>query len=465
MGRARAALPALAALLAGCGAPAYASSGFLLLLQAPRPAAPVAESAPVSPPAVAVAPVVPTPQQTVLVPPVTTPSPPTRDPLPVPLARPSLPLPSTRTVQALFPAAKAEKVDFSALPGWESDDLEASRRTFARSCEALLRRDEGTPDGFSIRGELKNICAKEADSRGKESAKAFFEAHFAPYRFTKPGEAQGFVTAYYEPEVDASLTPNALYNHAFFGKPADLVSARAGPGFDSRTSAGFAAFGTILPYFDRKEIENGALAGRNLEIAYAKDPADVLFTQIQGSARLKLQDKSYIRIGYAAHSGHRYVPVGRVMVERGIAPKEQITMDFIRAWMKQNPKEANDIRHQNRSYVFFRRLDSLADSDGPIGAQGVSLTPWRSLAVDRNVHTYGTPVYVSGFVPTGGYGEEEPFQRLMIAQDTGSAIQGPARGDLYLGTGFEAGLMAGRVKHRVDWFVLLPKSVGTAEAP
>ncbi len=214
----------------------------------------------------------------------------------------------------------------------------------------------------------------------------------------------------------------------------------------------------MLPYFDRAEIESGALSGRNLEIAWAKDPADVLFTQIQGSARLKLIDGGTLRIGYAAHNGHRYTPVGRVMVERNIAPREKITMDFIRAWMRENPGDAPELRQKNRSYVFFRPLDLSAD-EGPIGAQGVPVTGWRSLAVDRGVHAYGTPIFIAGPMPTGDHGEELPFQRLLIAQDTGSAIQGQARGDIFYGTGLEAGSMAGRTKHRALWFVLLPASL------
>jgi membrane-bound lytic murein transglycosylase A len=171
-----------------------------------------------------------------------------------------------------------------------------------------------------------------------------------------------------------------------------------------------------------------------------------------------------LRIGYAAHNGHRYVPVGRVLVERGIATREQMSMDFIRNWMTGNPETARDVRRQNRSYVFFRVKTELGSEDGPIGAQGVSVTGWRSIAVDRNVHAYGTPIFVDSMLPIGPGESGEPFRRLMIAQDTGSAIVGPARGDLFLGTGPEAGSVAGRIRHAGDWYVLLPAALSPEAA-
>jgi membrane-bound lytic murein transglycosylase A len=319
---------------------------------------------------------------------------------------------------------------------------------------------------------LKIICA-EAASLGKDldrtTTRAFFERHFRPVRIARHDQTQGFVTGYYEPEVFASRERTDVFATPFLARPADLTQANppASGGFDARGGAGRWVNGRFEPYFDREAIEKGALDGQGLELAWVRDPTDVLFTQIQGSARLRFADGGTLRIGYAAHNGHRYVPVGRVLVERGVATREQMSMDFIRAWMSANESAARELRWVNKSYVFFEARPALSAEDGPIGGQGVPITDWRSIAIDRNVHTYGTPMFIDGLLPTGALGTNEPWQRLMIAQDTGSAILGPARGDLYLGTGFEAGSISGRFRDRVDWYVLLPASLSpdAAEVP
>ena len=182
------------------------------------------------------------------------------------------------------------------------------------------------------------------------------------------------------------------------------------------------------------EIEDGAIAGRGLEICWLKDQTDLLFTQIQGSARVQLDDGSTLRINYDAHNGYPYTPVGRILIERGIIPQEEMSMQRIREWMEQNPDGAKELRRQNRSYVFFREVQ-LSDKDEAVGAQGVPLTPGRSIAVDKSLHVYGTPFFIEGELPIESEQSKTPFHRLMIAQDTGSAITGPARADLYFGAG------------------------------
>ena len=183
----------------------------------------------------------------------------------------------------------------------------------------------------------------------------------------------------------------------------------------------------LVPYYDRAQIEDGAIAGRGLEICWLKDPTDLLFAQIQGSARVRLEDGSTIRINYDAHNGYPYTPVGRVLIDRGIIPKEQMSMQKIRDWMAQNPDGAKDVRRQNRSYIFFREVQ-LSDKDEAVGAQGVPLTPGRSIAVDKSLHVYGTPFFIAGELPIESEQSKTPFRRLMIAQDTGSAITGPGAG-------------------------------------
>jgi membrane-bound lytic murein transglycosylase A len=183
-----------------------------------------------------------------------------------------------------------------------------------------------------------------------------------------------------------------------------------------------------------------------------------LFAQIQGSARIRLENGSTIRINYDAHNGYPYTAVGRVLIDRGIIPKEEMSMQKIREWMDQNPDGAKELRRQNRAYVFFREV-SLSDKDEAVGAQGVPLTPGRSIAVDKALHVYGTPFFIAGELPIESEKSKTPFQRLMIAQDTGSAITGPARADLYFGAGADAGRVSGRLRHNMRFVMLVPKSL------
>ena len=203
----------------------------------------------------------------------------------------------------------------------------------------------------------------------------------------------------------------------------------------------------LVPYYDRAQIEDGAIAGRGLEICWLKNQTDLLFSQIQGSARVRLEDGSTIRINYDAHNGYPYTAVGRILIDRGIIPKEQMSMQKIREWMDQNPDGANELRRQNRAYVFFREVQ-LSDKDEAVGAQGVPLTPGRSIAVDKSLHVYGTPFFIEGELPIESEQSKTPFHRLMIAQDTGSAITGPARADIYFGAGADAGRVSGRLRQQ-----------------
>jgi len=467
-------IPALAAALvtaASLGNVARAGSNDLLLLLTP-PAAPAVapaqlpEATPAPAPSAAAQPAEPAPPAQ---------SPPAVPTAPAAAGRPAEPEADVTASHAsgfpfVYPETWSEVARFADLPGWAEDRQDLALKAFRISCRTILAASGPPRTAPRVWQAVREICPRAMalpDPVSAADARAFFEREFRPVRIARFGErmeADGFLTGYYEPEVLASRERNDAFPAPFHAKPDDLVSARSGGGFDARSGAGRWVNGRFLPYFDRGEIEEGALSGRGLEIAYARDPVDVMFTQIQGSARLRFPDGSTLRIGYAAHNGHRYVPVGRVMIERGIATREQMSMDFIRAWMADNPEPARDVRRQNRSYVFFRVKSELSAEDGPIGAQGVPVTDWRTIAVDRNVHAYGTPVFVEGLLPTGIGETGEPFQRLMVMQDTGSAIVGPARGDLYLGTGLEAGSVAGRIRHRANWFVLLPRSLSPEAA-
>jgi len=184
--------------------------------------------------------------------------------------------------------------------------------------------------------------------------------------------------------------------------------------------------GDLVPYYDRGEILDGALDGQHLEICWIKDPTDALLIQIQGSARVRLEDGTMLRITYDAHNGYPYVPVGRILIERKLIPREEMSVERIREWMRANPQSAEEVRRQNRAFVFFR-IAGLSDEGEAIGAQGVPLTPGRSIAVDNSMHVYGTPFFIQTGLPVTNERRTASFDHLMIAQDTGSAIVGPAR--------------------------------------
>ena len=267
-------------------------------------------------------------------------------------------------------------------------------------------------------------------------------------RISRLGEGEGFVTGYYEPIIDGSRTQNEVYNVPVYRRPSNLFvrgSNQSSVGLPNKGQV-FRKIGRrkLVPYYDRAEIEDGAIDGRGLEICWLKDQTDLLFSQIQGSARVLLAG----RLDAFASITMRITaiptrPVGRILIERNIIPRDQMSMQKIREWMEQNPDGANELRRQNRSYVFFREVQ-LSDKDEAVGAQGVPLTPGRSIAVDKALHVYGTPFFIEGELPIESERSKTPFRRLMIAQDTGSAIVGPARADLYFGAGVEAGKVAGR---------------------
>jgi membrane-bound lytic murein transglycosylase A len=219
----------------------------------------------------------------------------------------------------------------------------------------------------------------------------------------------------------------------------------------------------IVPYYDRGQIEDGALDGWHLEICYLHSPVDVLFAQIQGSARIRLEDGTILRVNYDSHNGWPYTPVGRVLIDRGYLSKDAVSMQSIRDWMEANPDLAKDVRRANKSYVFFRITD-LATEDEAIGAEGAPLVPGRSIAVDHALHVYGTPCFINANLPIANDKTGTPFHRLMFAQDTGSAIVGPARADIYFGAGDEAARIAGRIKNAGDFMMLIPRQLDPVEA-
>jgi membrane-bound lytic murein transglycosylase A len=355
-------------------------------------------------------------------------------------------------------------VAWSEIAGWSEDDHLAAYKAFRVSCKPISAQVKPPADPKALGTSLRDPCriAKGLEPADGARAKAFFEEHFLPFRISRLGEGEGFVTGYYEPIVDGSKTENEVYKVPVYRRPSNLFvrgTTQSSAGLPNKGQV-FRKIGRrkLVPYYDRAEIEDGAIAGRGLEICWLKEQTDLLFSQIQGSARVSLDDGSTVRINYDAHNGYPYTPVGRILIERNIIPRDQMSMQKIREWMEQNPNEADELRRQNKSYVFFREVQ-LSDKDEAVGAQGVPLTPGRSIAVDKSLHVYGTPFFIEGELPIESELSKTPFRRLMIAQDTGSAIVGPARADLYFGAGLEAGKVAGRLRHNARFVILVPKSL------
>ncbi len=375
-----------------------------------------------------------------------------------PLPYPNLALPLAINGSQYVPVAWAD------VPGWDDDDHLAAFKTFRTSCKAISAQPNSATDPRALGLSLREPCrvAKSANIADNDKAGAFFQEYFRPLQLSRLGEDAGFVTGYYEPILDGSRTQTDVYNVPLYRRPSNLFVrgySQDSPELPNKGDV-FRKIGRrkLVPYYDRAQIEDGAIAGRGLEICWLKSQIDLLFAQIQGSARIRLQDGSTIRLNYAAHNGYPYTPVGRVLIDRGIIPKDQMSMQKIREWMDQNPDAANEVRQQNRSYIFFREVP-LSDKDEAVGAQGVPLTPGRSIAVDKSLHVYGTPFFIEGKLPIESEQSKTPFHRLMIAQDTGSAITGPARADLYFGAGADAGKVSGRLKNNANFIMLVPKSL------
>ncbi|MEZ5872991.1 MAG: MltA domain-containing protein [Nitratireductor sp.] len=365
------------------------------------------------------------------------------------------------------------QLSFAEIPGWARDDHVAALRCFAVSARRMETRPHSTKqlgtNAESLRtaglAALRLLADAEPD---RNAARRFFETGFVPVRAAGP-DTQGFVTGYFEPVVEASGHRTDRFSWPLLRRPPDLVdldrdphdpvSARNLPEgfrFARDTGAG------LVEYWDRKEIENGALADRELELAWLEDPVDAFFIHIQGSACLKMRDGSSRRISYAGKSGHPYTSVGKLLADEGILPRETITMQVLRQWLIDNRSEGRELMQRNRSYIFFAETsaDKMADGNasGPVAAAGVPLTPGRSLAVDHRLHTFSTPVWLS--LQERLPGQDHDFSRLMIAQDTGSAIVGPARGDIFTGSGYAAGELAGVIRHRTDFIYLVPRTNG-----
>jgi membrane-bound lytic murein transglycosylase A len=304
-------------------------------------------------------------------------------------------------------------LSFDDLDGWAADDHEAARQVFLNTCS-----DFDAPD-------WQTLCAA---ATGIEDARKFFELLFRPVLIEEKDKSALF-TGYFEPELDGALTPSGRYRFPVYKMPRE---AKAGQ------------------WLTRREIEtSGALQGRGLEIAWVDDSVELFFLQIQGSGRIRLPNGSYIRVGYGGANGHKYRSIGAELVRRGVYNAHQVSAQVIKNWVKRNPADGAELLRHNDSFVFFREVNRVPAHKGPLGAMNRSITAMRSIAVDPKFTPLGAPVWVE----KDGAG---PLRRLMIAQDTGSAIKGAQRADIFFGTGDEAGKAAGTLKDPGRMVVLLP---------
>jgi membrane-bound lytic murein transglycosylase A len=351
-------------------------------------------------------------------------------------------------------------VSFDALAGWQQDDQSGALAALDRSCALILLAKQPTNATLGAGGvagvvaDWQNPCAAAAvlDRADATAARQFFEDWFTPWKAGNNGQAQGLFTGYYEPELRGAHEPGGAYGTPLLHRPPDLVTVELGqfrPEWRGQRIAGHAVNGRLVPVESRAEIERGALDRQHLAFLWVDDPVDAFFLQIQGSGRVRLPDGSMVQVGYDGQNGKPYVPIGRLLVERGVLDRDNVSMQAIRAWIKANPAAGAALMDENPSYVFFREIVG----DGPIGSQGVTLTAGRSLAVDRDFVPLGVPIWLDADL--GG----EKLQRLMVAQDTGGAIRGPVRGDVFWGFGPAAEARAGTMKAAGEYYLLLPKTV------
>jgi membrane-bound lytic murein transglycosylase A len=382
--------------------------------------------------------------------------------------------PTAIAVQGPVPAAPAVPPEdrlvlapssFAELADWPADDLSQALPALLGSCIGSPKEGSGEGLGTILAAHpdvWRDLCRQAAMLPAGDAAamRRFLEANFSPWRVTNHGEPDGLFTGYYEPELKGARRKKPPFVHPVYLAPHDQLVVDLGDfkrDLAGRKITGMMRGGTFRPYWDRAEIERGALAGRGLEMLWVDDPVALFFLQIQGSGRVVLADGTIVRIGYAGQNGHDYTAIGKVLVERGELTRDEVSLQSIRHWLRAHPDQADEVMRANRSYVFFRVLPGA-----PVGAAGVELTPGRSLAVDTRFLPFGLPLWLESTVPAlpeTGRSEEVPLRRLVVPQDRGGAIKGPVRGDLFWGAGAEAEAIAGRMKQPGRLWLLWPKAL------
>jgi membrane-bound lytic murein transglycosylase A len=344
-------------------------------------------------------------------------------------------------------------IGFAELHGWHEDDHHQALVAFQRSLPDLLQTVRGRWTGLD-ETDLKAFADHACRAHNAKDAREFFETWFKPCRVqTNAGE--GLFTGYYEPLLHGRRVANQNFPVPVYARPDDLVQYSPGPAEEKGLAWGRTVCGQIQPYDTRKEIEQGSLAGRARIICWLDSWIDAFFLHVQGSGRVVLENGQVLRLGYAAKSGWPYTSIGAVLIARGAIPVAAMSMQQLRHWLSQDGQRARELMWENKSYIFFRELEELDPALGALGTAGVQLTPGRSLALDAAVWPMGLPFWLDVQLPGGA--KPEAMRRLMVMQDTGSAITGVVRGDVYWGWGPEAEWWAGHMKSRGVLTVLLPR--------
>lgn len=362
-----------------------------------------------------------------------------------------------------------KRADFSDLQGWDSDNLAAASGAFSKSCKRILKKPAqarfGALKEAGTYGDWQPLCTRFnvlAENKADNAAlRYFFENEFVPFKVSAGRNDKGLFTGYYEASLKGSKVRQGPFQTPLYGRPNDLVMVHLGefrPSLKGQRIAGRVnARGTLKPYEAREDIVQGKWPHNDHVIVWVDSPIDAFFVQIQGSGVIEMIDGSVMRIGYAGQNGHPYYAIGRELIKREALTKETVSMQSIRTWLEDNPSEAEEIMNTNKSYVFFRELEG----EGPLGGEGVALTAGRSLAIDRTLLPYGAPIWLESEPPIeGGEGiSGQGLKRLMIAQDTGGAIRGAVRGDVFWGYGSQAEWNAGHMKSDGRYWILLPKGL------
>ncbi len=339
-----------------------------------------------------------------------------------------------------------DPIEWSSLQSWASDNHSDVWDGFLKSCQKLKSE------------QWLGVCiiAQSHGDLSDAEAREFFESNFdvRPV-YAEGGETEGLITGYYEPLLKGSWERSEEFRYPLYGVPKDLLIIDLGriyPQLKDLRLRGKLDGNKVVPYYDRARLDDDQDLLQGTEILWVDSLVDQFFLHVQGSGRIQLTDGSTVAVGYAGQNGHPYQSIGRVLIQMGELDREEVTLFTIKDWLRSNPTRMNEVLAKNPSYIFFELRD--AQADGPVGSLNVTLTPERSIAVDRNVIPLGAPVWLQTTLPNA---QQSPLNRLMLAQDTGGAIKGQIRADVFWGRGDEAERMAGLMKQQGELFVLLPK--------
>lgn len=364
-----------------------------------------------------------------------------------------------------FAKLTTTKTTFNKLPNWQKNNFTKSLNTFKNSCNALLPQKQiknfGTKAFPVNKSTLKKVCAKANTLKKptQQQAKQFFEKNFKVVEIKRNQNPYGLFTAYYLPLIKASKTKSQTYSVPIYARPTNLITAKLGMfrlSLKGKKIAGYIANNRLYPYnITRKQINNGALKQKATALLYAKSRADRFFLQIQGSGIAILPNGKKVILGYDGATNANYYPIGRWLVKKGYISRKDISLQSIHQWLNKHPKRGIWLMNKNKSFVFFKKLPG----QHVFGTNKIPLTAYYSLAVDNNTIPLGLPVYLSTTLPSAKKSTPPSrFNRLMIAQDTGGAIVGAVRGDVYLGEGKRAAIIAGHMRSRGKFWVLLPRA-------